>query len=971
MSRIGQSGFATRKCLPVEYRVRIKQFLLSSSHFYLKNLKKVSNKMSPYHILFTTLAILLSIWTSVDSVAVMSIDLGSEWMKIGIVSPGVPMEIVLNKESKRKTPAIVSYRDDVRTFGEDAQTIAIRFPKNSYAYLLDLLAKDINSPIVKLYQKRFPHYDIVEDPERHTVVFKHDGGDTLYTPEELIAQLLHRAREFAEISAAQPINECVLTVPGFFNQAERKALLQAAHLAGLKVLQLINDYTAVALNYGIFRRKDFNETSQYVMFYDMGASKTTATIVSYQITKTKERGIVETHPQISILGVGYDRTLGGLDIQLRLRDYLAAKFNEMKKTPNDVFENPRAMAKLFKEAGRLKNVLSANIEHVAQVEGLLDEHDFRLQVNREELESLCEDLFARVGAPVEQALKTAHLTMDVISQVVLVGAGTRVPRIQDELHKVVGMELSKNLNTDEAATMGAVYKAADLSTGFKVKKVITKDAVLFPIQVVFERLDNEAAGGTPKQVRRMLFGLMNPYPQKKIITFNRHTSDFSFNVNYAELDYLPAAEILNIGSQNLSQISLEGVKDALEDNRGENVESKGIKTHFSMDESGILSLAGVDFVFEKTVAADEVPEESPLSKLGNTISKLFTSGNSAEEEPAKKPVEEASEKAAEGDEKTQNKTDDNTAANTSETKNATSTESKDNKPKIVTVKAPLQNKETVLSIQQMTQKQLDTSADKLEALNEVDRARTRRETAQNNLESFVIDALAKLQTDEFASAGTAEEIDKIRTTCSQLSDWLYEDGFDADATTYEKKIGELKALTKDLYSRVFEHRERPEARKALEQMLAGATSFLNSAKNLTKTTNPEKDVFTEIEIETLSKVIRETTEWKDKSTQEQNKLKKYEPVTMTVKLMSEKMALLDREVKYLVNKLKIWRPKKTEIPVKEEPATKQDNDTKKKEETKLDDEEEEVVMKKPETNEEAEKVEEIPDEHDEENHNEL
>lgn len=926
--------------------------------------------MSPYHILVTTLAILLSIWTPVDSVAVMSIDLGSEWMKIGIVSPGVPMEIVLNKESKRKTPAIVSYRDDVRTFGEDAQTIAIRFPKNSYAYLLDLLGKDIHSPIVKLYQKRFPHYDIVEDPERHTVLFRHDGGDTLYSPEELIAQLLHRAREFAEISAAQPINECVLTVPGFFNQAERKALLQAAHLAGLKVLQLINDYTAVALNYGIFRRKDFNETSQYVMFYDMGASKTTATIVSYQITKTKDRGIVETHPQISILGVGYDRTLGGLDIQLRLRDYLATKFNEMKKTPNDVFENPRAMAKLFKEAGRLKNVLSANVEHVAQVEGLLDEHDFRLQVNREQLESLCEDLFARVGAPVEQALKTAHLTMDVISQVVLVGAGTRVPRIQDELHKVVGMELSKNLNTDEAATMGAVYKAADLSTGFKVKKIITKDAVLFPIQVVFERLDGEA-GGIPKQVRRMLFGLMNPYPQKKIITFNRHTSDFSFNVNYAELDYLPEAEIMNIGSQNLSQISLEGVKETLEDNKGENVDSKGIKAHFAMDESGILSLAGVDFVFEKTVAADEVPEESPLSKLGNTISKLFTSGNSAEEEPAKKLEEEPSEKPAEGEEKSQNKTDDSTTANASETKNATATEPKDNKPKIVTVKAPLQSKEKVLSIQQMTQKQLDTSADKLEALNEVDRARTRRETAQNNLESFVIDALSKLQTDEYSSAGTEEEIEKIRTTCSQVSDWLYEEGFDADAETYEKKIAEVKSLTKELYSRVFEHRERPEARKALEQMLAGATSFLNSAKNLTKTTNPEKDVFTEVEIETLNKVIKETTEWKDKATQEQNKLKKSEPVTMTVKLMSEKMALLDREVKYLVNKLKIWRPKKTEIPVKEEPV-KHENDTKKKEETKSD--EEEVVMETPETNEEPEKVEEIPDEKvtdDEENHNEL
>lgn len=355
--------------------------------------------------------------TSVDAVAVMSVDLGSEWMKIGIVSPGVPMEIVLNKESKRKTPAVVAYRDDVRTFGEDAQSIGVRFPKNSYGYLLDLLGKDINNPIVKLYQERFPYYNIVEDPERGTILFKHDEN-TFYSPEELIAQLLQKAKEFAENSAQQPINEMVLTVPGFFNQAERKALLQSAELAGIKILQLINDNTAIALNYGIFRRKDFNDSAQYVMFYDMGASKTIATIVGYQNTKTKERGYLETNPTLSILGVGYDRTLGGLEISLRLRDHLAKRFDELKKAKGSVFDSPRAMAKLFKEAGRVKTVLSANAEHPAQVEGLLEDRDMRLPVTREELEELIPDFLERVAGPVHQALKAASLTMDVISQVV-------------------------------------------------------------------------------------------------------------------------------------------------------------------------------------------------------------------------------------------------------------------------------------------------------------------------------------------------------------------------------------------------------------------------------------------------------------------------------------------------------------------------------------------------------------------------
>ncbi|KAJ8934580.1 hypothetical protein NQ314_013270 [Rhamnusium bicolor] len=866
--------------------------------------------------LVSTLLICLVGVSFVDSLAVMSVDLGSEWMKIGIVSPGVPMEIALNKESKRKTPAVISFRDNARLFGEDAQTVGVRFPKQAYIYLLDLLGKNINHPLVKLYQKRFPYYEIVEDPDRGTILFKHDD-ENLYSPEELIAQLLVKAKEFAENGAHQPIKECVLTVPGFFNQVERRALLQAAELAGLKVLQLINDYTAVALNYGIFRSKSFNETSQYVLFYDMGASSTTATLVSYQTIKTKERGYVETHPQASVLGVGFDRTLGGLEIQLRLRDYLAKKFNEMKKTKNDVFNNPRSMAKLFKEAGRLKNVLSANAEHYAQVEGLLDEQDFKLIVKREDMESLIEDLMERVGKPVEQALKTAHLTIDVVNQVVLVGAGTRVPKVQENLQKAVRQDLAKNLNTDEAATLGAVYKAADLSTGFKVSKFITKDAVLFPIQVTFQR---ETEDGI-KQVKRTLFGLMNPYPQKKIITFNKHTDDFSFNVNYAELDYLPDSEILNMGSTNLSEYKLSGVADALKKNTGDNIETKGIKAHFAMDDSGLLNLVNVELVVEKTILPTE-EEEGTLSKLGSTFSKLF--GGEEEKPVEEKPVEEKETEdkpvEKENDEKQSGSTKESVKKpkNGTSAKNATEKEApKDLKPKVVTVREPIKASEEVLSINVLNKMQFIESAEKIKKLNKIEKEINRRATALNNLESFVIDIQNKLYEDEYSQAGTEEEIEKIKTTCSEISEWLYEEGSEADAETYEKKSDDLHTLTKELFSRVWEHKERPEALKALHSMLNHSTHFLTSAKNLTKTTNPEKDIYTDVEIESLEKLINETTDWEEKVVKEQNELKKYEPVKLTVKMLMDKMAALDREVKYLVNKIKLWRPKKIEKPVEE------------------------------------------------------
>ncbi|GJQ78832.1 hypothetical protein Trydic_g2674 [Trypoxylus dichotomus] len=869
----------------------------------------------------------------------MSVDFGSEWMKIGIVSPGVPMEIALNKESKRKTPTIVSYRDNVRTFGEDAQTVGTRFPKNSYQYLLDLLGKGINHPVVKLFQQRFPYYELVEDSERGTVLFKHDD-EMLYSPEELIAQLLVKAKEFAEQSAHQKIKECVITVPGYFNQVERKAVLQAAKLADLKVLQLINNHMAVALNYGIFRTKDFNETAQYIMFYDMGASSTTATIVSLQTIKTKERGYVETHPQISVIGVGYDRTLGGLEIQIRLRDYLGKKFNEQKKTKNDVFKNPRAMAKLFKEAGRVKNILSANADHFAQIEGLLDEQDFRLQVTREQLEDLCNDVFERVKNPVEQALTTAGLTMDVISQVVLVGAGTRVPKVQDTLQKFVKQELAKNLNTDEAAALGAVYKAADLSTGFQVKKFITKDAVLFPIQIIFER----EVEGDLKQVKRMLFGLMNPYPQKKIITFNKHTDDFLFNVNYADLDYLPANEILNIGSVNLTEISVKGVADAIKKNTGDNMESKGIKAHFAMDESGILKLVNVEYVVEKTLL-QEPEEEGTFSKLGSTISKLFSGEPDKEKKEEKKeeekPVREETEKKEEKKEASDKANTTEEVKNTTESKTNTTKESadpKEVKPKVITVKEPLDASEKLLTIDEMNDNQFTTSQDKLKKLDNIEKELNRRATALNSLESFVIDLQTKLEEEEYSSACTEEEKTKILTACNDISEWLYEDGIDADASTYESKLAELRTLTRELYYRVFEHKERPEALSALNNMLNASRNFLESARNLTKTNNPEKDIFTDVEIETLEKIIRETEEWRDKENEEQKKIKKYEPVKLTVKMISEKMASLDREVKYLVNKIKLWKPKKIEKPKEEKKTDDKKNEEENAAETTVEEE---------------------------------
>lgn len=600
-------------------------------------------------VFFTVVTFLSCFIFLSDGLAVMSVDLGSQFMKVAIVKPGVPMEIALNQESRRKTPVAVSLKDNERLFSDGALTMSVKYPKSSYIYVQDVLGKKFNNPLVQLYKQRFPWYDLEEDKETGTVLYRHDS-DTTFTPEEILGMILNHSRNIAEKFADHPMKDVVITVPSFFNQAERRSVIKAAKLVGLNVLQLMNENTAVALHYGVFRRSSFNNTEKFIMFYDMGATSTVATIVGYSTVKTKDRGITETAPQLVVKGVGFDRTLGGHAMEILMRDHLIKLFKEKNKPQGDVTQSPRAMAKFLKEAARVKQVLSANSEIFAQIEGAFEEKDFRAKVTREDFEQMCADLLNRVPGPVEQALKSSAIPLDEIESVILVGGGTRVPKVQEILLKAVKKtELGKNVNTDEAAALGAVYQAANLGKGFKVKKFLVKDANVYPVQVSFDRI-NKAEDGTEtvKHVKRMLYHRMNVVPQKKVMTFNRHMGDFEFHASYTELDFLSEEEKSMLGSVNLTTVSVKGVAAALEKHTPKG-ESKGIKAYFRMDENGILNLEKVESVFEKP---DEKPEEeqSTFAKIGSKISSFF--GGSKEDENKESKVEEGDKSEEQESEKT-------------------------------------------------------------------------------------------------------------------------------------------------------------------------------------------------------------------------------------------------------------------------------------------------------------------------------
>ncbi|XP_042621160.1 hypoxia up-regulated protein 1-like isoform X1 [Cyprinus carpio] len=875
-----------------------------------------------------------------ESVAVMSVDLGSEWIKIALVKPGVPMEIVLNKESRRKTPVAVCLKENERLFGDSALGVAVKNPKVVYRFLQSILGKPADNPQVAQYQKHFPEHQLQRDEKRGTVFFKF-SEELQYTPEELLGMILNYSRGLAQDFAEQPIKDAVITVPAYFNQAERRAVLQAAHIAGLKVLQLINDNTAVALNYGVFRRKDINSTAQNIMFYDMGSGSTTATIVTYQTVKTKESG---TQPQLQIRGVGFDRTLGGFEMELRLRDHLAKLFNEQKKSKKDVRENLRAMAKLLKEAQRLKTVLSANAEHTAQIEGLMDDIDFKAKVTRSEFEALCEDLFDRVPGPVKEALAAAEMNMDEIEQVILVGGSTRVPKVQDVLLKAVGKEeLSKNINADEAAAMGAVYQAAALSKAFKVKPFLVRDAAVFPIQVEFSRETEEEDGvKTVKHNKRILFQRMAPYPQRKVITFNRYTDDFVFYINYGDLSFLSEQDLKVFGSQNLTTVKLSGVGSSFK--KHSDAESKGIKAHFNMDESGVLILDRVESVFETIV--EEKEEESTLTKLGNTISSLFGGGSSEpnvtepvtvedeeevipeagtnqnqsekqEESAQEKPeTEEGKDGEPQAEEQKDNKED---KAETQGETEAEKPEEKSDAEKAEETEADKKSKPLkkskiseditveleVNDVLDPSTEDMEVSKKKLQDLTNRDLEKQEREKTLNSLEAFIFETQDKMYQNEYLAVVTEEEKEQITGKLSEASNWMDEEGYTAGTKELKEKLSELKKLCKAMFFRVEERKKWPDRLAALDSMLNHSTIFLKSVRLI-----PEGDqIFTEVELKTLERVINETMTWKNETIAEQEKLSPTEKPVLLSKDIEAKRSLLDREVNYLLNKAKFAKPK--------------------------------------------------------------
>ncbi|CAF4351963.1 unnamed protein product [Rotaria sp. Silwood2] len=501
---------------------------------------------------------------------------------------------------------------------------------------------------------------------------------------------------------------------------------------------------------------------------------------------------------------------------------------------------------------------------------------------------------------------------DEIQQVLLFGGTTRIPRIQNELTKVLGgIELGKSLNTDEAAAMGAVYQAATLSKGYRVKKFLVKDANQYPINVKFERQNEDSE---QKMLDRTLFDRNNLYPSRKLITFTKHIDDFSFDIYYGNLTYLSPIDKRALGQTELSRLHITGVRTAYNKHK-DTSESKGIKAHFQLDENCLLVLDRIEFAFEKkeneSDKNDDKPKEekSTLSKIGRKISSFFSSKDSNDEtnntdeniptdntktttdEPSTKPV-------------------DNNESNNATNDTPTTTALPPITPKPSIIREPLKFQIESLDYPDPSSEAQANSMKKLSDLDDHDRELLALATTKNNLETFIYDMRDKLENDaKYKKASTTDEQTKINNKLTETDTWLWDDGINADVKTLKSKLDELKALTKSLKIRVREVDLRPKKLKELKDTLNITEHFLQATRNIFEKTDNDEKPFTEGEIKHLDKLIKDTYIWRDQVLIEFSKLSPTDTPKYLSTDFDEKINVLKRETNYLLSKAQRFVPK--------------------------------------------------------------
>ncbi|GAA9068296.1 molecular chaperone DnaK [Helicobacter pylori] len=520
---------------------------------------------------------------------VIGIDLGTTNSAMAVYE-GNEAKIIANKEGKNTTPSIVAFTDKGEILvGESAKRQAVTNPEKTIYSIKRIMGLMFNEDKAKEAEKRLP-YKIVDRNGACAI----EISGKVYTPQEISAKILMKLKEDAESYLGESVTEAVITVPAYFNDSQRKATKEAGTIAGLNVLRIINEPTSAALAYGLDKKE-----SEKIMVYDLGGG-------TFDVT------VLETGDNVvEVLATGGDAFLGGDDFDNRVIDFLASEFKS--ETGIEIKNDVMALQRLKEAAENAKKELSSAMETEINLPFITADatgpKHLVKKLTRAKFESLTEDLVEETISKIGSVIKDAGLTKNEISEVVMVGGSTRIPKVQERVKAFINKELNKSVNPDEVVAVGASIQGG-------VLKGDVKDVLLLDVTPL--SLGIETLGGVMTKV----IDRGTTIPAKKSQVF----STAEDNQPAVSIMVLQGERELARDNKSLGKFDLQGIAPAP---RG----VPQIEVTFDIDANGILTVSAQD---KNTGKSQEIKISGSSGLSDSEIEKMVKDAELHKEEDARK-----------------------------------------------------------------------------------------------------------------------------------------------------------------------------------------------------------------------------------------------------------------------------------------------------------------------------------------------